>query len=56
MPKRPALLEFLKTEGGGGVVLLVGSVVALVWANSPWQDAYHDLWHHEIGIARPGGS
>jgi NhaA family Na+:H+ antiporter len=45
-----ALLEFLKTEGGGGVMLLVASAVALVWANSPWQDAYHDLWHHEIAI------
>ena len=49
-----ALLEFLKTEGGGGVVLLVAGVVALVWANSPWQDAYHDLWHHEIGIGPAG--
>jgi NhaA family Na+:H+ antiporter len=45
-----ALLEFLKTEGGGGVVLLAAAMVALVWANSPWQDTYHDLWHHEIGI------
>jgi NhaA family Na+:H+ antiporter len=49
-----ALLEFLKTEGGGGVVLLVASVVALVWANSPWQDAYHSLWHHEIAIGPTG--
>ncbi len=45
-----ALLEFLKTEGGGGVVLLAAAMVALVWANSPWQGTYHDLWHHEIGI------
>ena len=45
-----ALLEFLKTEGGGGVVLLAASTAALVWANSPWQDTYHDLWHHEIAV------
>ena len=45
-----AVLEFLKTEGGGGVVLLVASAAALAWANSPWQDTYHDLWHHEIRI------
>lgn len=51
---RRALLEFLKTEGGGGAVLLVASAVALVWANSPWQDAYHDLWHHEIAIGPAG--
>ena len=49
-----ALLEFLKTEGGGGVVLLVASAVALVWANSPWRDAYHDLWHHEIAVGPAG--
>ena len=49
-----ALLEFLKTEGGGGVVLLAASAVALVWANSPWQDAYHDLWHHEIAVGPAG--
>ena len=35
-------------------MLLVAAAVALVWANSPWQDAYHDLWHHEIGIGPTG--
>jgi NhaA family Na+:H+ antiporter len=63
-PRRPAatvlpnagraVLEFLRTEAGGGVVLLAATVVALVWANSPWQDAYHDLWHHEL-VLGPGG-
>ena len=51
--RRSALLEFLRTEAGGGVVLLAAAVAALVWANSPWQDAYHDLWHHEIAVG-PG--
>jgi NhaA family Na+:H+ antiporter len=45
-----ALLEFLRTEAGGGVVLLVAALAALVWANSPWDGAYHDLWHHEIAV------
>ncbi|HKY75882.1 MAG TPA: Na+/H+ antiporter NhaA [Acidimicrobiia bacterium] len=54
MPNRPALLEFLRTEGGSGVVLLAASALALVWANSPWQDAYHDLWHHEIAVGPAG--
>jgi Na+:H+ antiporter, NhaA family len=48
------LLEFLQTEAGGGVVLLVATAVALVWANSPWQDAYVDLWHHELTIGPEG--
>ncbi len=49
-PTGRALLEFLKTEAGGGIVLLVAGAVAIAWANSPGQDAYHDFWHHEISI------
>jgi NhaA family Na+:H+ antiporter len=45
-----ALLEFLRTEAGGGVVLLAATLVALVWANSPWRGGYHDLLHHEIAV------
>jgi Na+:H+ antiporter, NhaA family len=47
-----ALVDFLRTEAGGGVVLLVAAVAAVVWANSPWQDSYHDLWHHELVVGR----
>ena len=25
-------------------LLLVGTILALCWANSPWADSYHDLW------------
>jgi Na+:H+ antiporter, NhaA family len=45
-----ALLDFLSTEAGGGIVLLVAALTALVWANSPWDGAYHDLWQHEIAV------
>jgi Na+:H+ antiporter, NhaA family len=45
-----ALLEFLRTEAGGGVVLLVAALAAIGWANSPWHGAYHDLWHHELVV------
>jgi len=48
-----ALLDFLRTEAGGGVVLLVAALVAIGWANSPWRDAYHDLWDHEL-VVGPG--
>jgi NhaA family Na+:H+ antiporter len=48
------VLEFLRTEAGGGVVLLAATVVALVWANSPWQDAYEGLWHHELVVGSGG--
>ncbi len=48
------LQAFLATEAASGVLLLVATVVALAWANSPWQDAYDRLWHTElvIGLGR----
>lgn len=30
--------------------MFVATVVALVWANSPWSQSYIDFWHIEIGI------
>lgn len=49
-PRLVALRGFLQTEAGGAVVLLVATIVALVWANSPWRDGYHALWATEIGL------
>jgi Na+:H+ antiporter, NhaA family len=45
------LREFLHTESAGGVILAVAALVALVWANSPWKDAYFDLWHTDLSIS-----
>ena len=42
--------RFLKTQASGGILLLCAAIVAMVWANSPWRDAYHHLWHHTIAI------
>ncbi len=35
--------RILHLQVGGGILMLVAAVVALVWANSPWRDSYHDL-------------
>ena len=35
--------RFMHEEASSGIVLFVAAVVALVWANSPWYDVYHDL-------------
>ena len=45
------LVDFLHTEAAGGVVLLLATVVALVWANSPWKESYFDLWHTRLAIS-----
>ena len=44
------LREFLDTEVAGGLVLLAATAIALVWANSPWQDAYQALWSTEVAF------
>jgi NhaA family Na+:H+ antiporter len=44
------LRDFLHTEAAGGVVLVGATLVALLWANSPWSDAYFDLWDAELPL------
>jgi NhaA family Na+:H+ antiporter len=44
------LTDFLQDETAGGLLLLVAAVVALAWANSPWSDAYFDLWHTQLSV------
>jgi Na+:H+ antiporter, NhaA family len=46
----PPVLDFLRTEAGSALVLLAATVVALVWVNSPWADAYDALWHTTAGL------
>jgi NhaA family Na+:H+ antiporter len=45
------LVDFLHTEAAGGIVLLVATAVALLWANSPFQDSYTELWHTHLSIS-----
>lgn len=42
--------RFAAVEAAGGIVMLVGAVVALVWANSPWSQSYEDLFNTMIGF------
>ncbi|MGH9252192.1 MAG: Na+/H+ antiporter NhaA, partial [Acidimicrobiales bacterium] len=41
---------FISTEVGSAVVLLAAVVIALVWANSPWNSSYEELWTTELSI------
>ncbi|MET7330681.1 Na+/H+ antiporter NhaA [Nonomuraea sp. NPDC005650] len=45
------LRAFLRTEAGSTSVLLVATVLALLWANSPWADTYEAFWHIPMGIS-----
>jgi NhaA family Na+:H+ antiporter len=39
----------LRSETVGGALLLAGTVLAMLWANSPWSDAYADLRDFKVG-------
>jgi NhaA family Na+:H+ antiporter len=44
------LQRVLAHETAGGLVMLVATAVALVWANSPWSESYTDLWATPLRI------
>ena len=45
-----ALRAFLANEIAGGIVLLAAAAFALIWASSPWSQAYVDLWNTELRL------
>ncbi|HTC59281.1 MAG TPA: Na+/H+ antiporter NhaA [Solirubrobacteraceae bacterium] len=47
--------DFLSTETGGAIVLLGATVLALLWANSPWSSSYDSLWSTKLSISIGGG-
>ncbi|XVU27778.1 Na+/H+ antiporter NhaA [Actinoplanes sp. CA-054009] len=59
-PEARRITEILRAETTGGVLLLGAALIALVWANSPWSDVYHDIagtrvgpaaWHLDLSLA-----
>src|SRR6516225_4857953 len=44
--------EFIHIQGISSVVLLGAAMVALIWANSPWQESYHHVWEMELQLSR----
>lgn len=47
--ERAFLADTLRAETTGGLLLLGAAVVALVWANSGWHDAYEQVRHAHLG-------
>jgi Na+/H+ antiporter NhaA len=43
--------DFLATESGGAVVMLGATLLALLWANSPWSDSYESVWTTKLSIS-----
>jgi len=44
------LERFLRIEAASGVVLLIATLIALIWASSPWASSYHALWHTPLTL------
>jgi Na+/H+ antiporter NhaA len=42
--------DFLNTESSGAMALLLATVAALVWSNSPWSDSYESFWSTDVSI------
>lgn len=44
------IIDRLRTESGSALLLVVVTLVALAWANSPWAHSYVELWETHLGI------
>jgi len=42
--------QFVHSEVSGSIVLLVCTIGALLWANSPWAERYFEIAHTYIGV------
>ena len=40
--------EFIQREASSGILLIAATVIALIWANSPWAESYVHLWETDI--------
>lgn len=50
-PEAERIAQILRRETVGGALLLIATVIALVWANTGWSDAYASLRDTRIGPA-----
>src|SRR5271169_899198 len=49
---RSMLERFVHQETSGSILLFAATVVALLWANSPWSASYVSLWKLPLSIGR----
>jgi NhaA family Na+:H+ antiporter len=43
--------QFTRLQASSGILLLSATVLALLWANSPWSTSYFDLWDTYLSIS-----
>jgi NhaA family Na+:H+ antiporter len=42
--------KFVKIESFSGILLMLTTIIALAWANSPFSESYQALWQYKIGF------
>jgi NhaA family Na+:H+ antiporter len=45
---------FVHAETSSGVLLLCCTLFALLWANSPWAQSYHQVWENHLAVRLAG--
>jgi len=52
--------KFSEVQASGGILLLIATVIALTWANSPWANTYVSTWQAtlsvgfgDVGLSKP---
>lgn len=50
-PSIAPLRDFLRSEAAGGALLVTATVIALIWANSPWSASYNTLWDTKFSLS-----
>src|SRR5210317_356778 len=45
--------QFVKIESLSGILLMLATLVALVWANSQFGESYQSLWQYKVGFTSP---
>lgn len=48
-PNKSIFERFFHSQTSGSIVLLLATLTAVIWANSPWSSVYHTLAHLDIG-------
>ena len=48
--------RFLKAEASGGILLLLATACALLWANSQWSDSYQSIWSAQFTVGVGSGA
>jgi len=43
--------EFFQQEASSGILLIVATIIALIWANSMWGESYIHLWETKLTIS-----